>query len=151
MSQVELQVAVSGCEVPAAVQFKSWVDAAVGRRARDWEVCVRIVDHEESAGLNERYRGKPGATNVLSFVADMADEAGVRLLGDVVICAPLVDAEARAQGKPAVAHWAHLTVHGVLHLLGMDHQEPDDAKQMEDAERAVLAHLGYPDPYTVTV
>jgi probable rRNA maturation factor len=73
------------------------------------------------------------------------------LLGDVVICAPLVDAEARDQGKPLIAHWAHLTVHGVLHLLGMDHQESADAQLMEAAERAALAHLGYPDPYTVSV
>ncbi len=151
MSQVDLQVAVSGLDIPAAAQFQSWVVAAVGQRMRDWEVCVRIVDGDESAGLNERFRGKPGATNVLSFVADMADESGVRLLGDIVICAPLVASEARAQGKAVIAHWAHLTVHGVLHLLGMDHQEPGDATQMEDAERTVLAHLGYADPYTVTV
>ena len=151
MNQVDVQVAVSGCDVPAPAQFAEWAGVAVDKRASDWEVCVRVVDCDESAHLNERYRGKTGATNVLSFVADIADESGVRLLGDVVICAPLVDAEARAQGKPVIAHWAHLTVHGVLHLLGMDHREPADAQLMEAAERAALTHLGYPDPYTVSV
>jgi probable rRNA maturation factor len=150
MSQIEVQVAVSGTGVPARRQFETWATAAVGDRLREWELCIRIVGTRESAELNERYRGRTGATNVLSFAADLPPVTGIPLLGDIVICLPLVGAEARAQAKPVIAHWAHLTVHGVLHLLGMDHEDPNDAEQMEAEEKRVLSHLGYPDPYTVT-
>lgn len=150
MGCVDVQVAVTGCDLPESGDFERWVGAAIGTAVQDWDLCVRVVDTAESAQLNQRFRSKAGATNVLSFPAGLEDEAGTRMLGDIVICAQLVAAEASAQNKSGEAHWAHLTVHGTLHLLGMDHEDPADAQQMEDAERRILARLGYPDPYLVT-
>jgi probable rRNA maturation factor len=114
--------------------------AALGRRTG--EVTLRIVGPAESRALNRRYRKKDKPTNVLSFPYD---DPG--LLGDIVICAAVVNREAREQGKRREAHWAHMVVHGVLHLLGFDHIRPADAKVMERRERAILARLSFPDPY----
>ena len=119
----------------------------VPSRRGEAEVSVCLVDEGEMARLNSRYRGKDTATNVLSFPADLPPEIGLPLLGDLVICAPLVDAEAAAQQKPVDAHWAHLTIHGVLHLLGYDHQAPDQAAEMEALEISLLASMGIADPY----
>jgi probable rRNA maturation factor len=94
-----------------------------------------------------RFRSRKGATNVLSFTADVPSEAGIPLLGDIVICAPVVAEEARAQGKDPQAHWAHLVIHGLLHLLGFDHQTKAETQRMEAREISLLAGLGYPDPY----
>lgn len=110
------------------------------------ELGVHIVDRAESARLNGAYRDKPYATNVLSFPADVR-LPGFAALGDLVICAPVVEAEAEAQGKTLSAHVAHMVVHGVLHLLGFDHIGDDEADVMESTERRVLARLGYDDPY----
>ena len=110
-----------------------------------------IVDEEESAALNSRYRGKRGPTNVLSFGTEppaAAIDGELLPLGDLVICAAVVQREAREQGKPARAHWAHMVVHGVLHLKGFDHEKARDAEVMEAREREVLAALGFPDPYS---
>ena len=115
----------------------------------DPELSIRITDRDEAALFNETYRGKLGPTNVLSFAANPPPEAKSGLLGDIVICAPLVAEEARQQGKDEQAHWAHLIVHGVLHLLGYDHQNDPDAEQMEGLETAALARLGFADPYCV--
>ena len=101
----------------------------------------------EGAELNVRYRGREGPTNVLSFVSELPDDLGIDLLGDLVLCAPVVAAEAGDQGKAPADHWAHLVVHGVLHLLGHDHQADADAERMEAREREVLAGLGIDDPY----
>jgi probable rRNA maturation factor len=135
--------------VPGHGEFDTWCRAALAADAVG-EITVRGVDVDESADLNARYRGREGPTNVLSFPADAdlphaPDEPG--LLGDIVICAPLVAAEAEAQGKPAEAHWAHLVVHGVLHLMGYDHEAETDAEIMESRERRILAGLGFDDPY----
>jgi probable rRNA maturation factor len=113
------------------------------------EVVIRIVDETESAELNERYRNKPGATNVLAFPAgDMpVPDSEARPLGDVVICAPVVAREANEQGKTPEAHWAHIVMHGCLHLLGFDHEADDDARAMESREAELLAGLGFGDPY----
>ena len=111
------------------------------------ELSIRITDNEESARLNHTYRAKSGPTNVLSFPAEIAPETGSGLLGDLVICAPLVKLEATQQHKSEEAHWAHLVIHGVLHLLGHDHQEPAEAAQMEALEIDLLAHLGFRNPY----
>jgi probable rRNA maturation factor len=113
------------------------------------EIVIRIVDETESAMLNERYRGKPGPTNVLAFPAGdiAAPGIGTRLLGDVVICAPVVASEAESQNKPLEAHWAHLVIHGCLHLCGYDHESGAEAREMERRERALLAELGIGDPY----
>lgn len=124
------------------------VAAALAGRRDQAELCLRLVDEAESAALNHRYRGRSGPTNVLSFPCDAA-LPDCHLLGDLVICAPLVAREARAQDKAVADHWAHLTIHGVLHLLGYDHVEDADADIMENEERAVLAGLGIADPYAL--
>ena len=111
------------------------------------ELSVRITDNEEAADLNQTYRAKAGPTNVLSFPADVPAETRCGLLGDLVICAPLVQLEAAQQQKSEEAHWAHLVIHGVLHLLGHDHQIPAEAAQMEALEIDLLGLLGFPNPY----
>ena len=139
--------------LPAAVSFRRWVAAALDGRIREADLAIRIVDAKEGRALNRHYRGKDYATNVLSFPADVAEGVklpkGVKmpLLGDLVICAPVVAKEARDQGKPLNAHYAHLTVHGALHLLGWDHEDECDAECMEKLEREILAGLGIDDPY----
>ena len=139
--------------VPAAVSFRRWVAAALDGRIREADLAIRIVGNKEGRALNHHYRGKDYATNVLSFPAEIAEGVkmpkGVKmpLLGDLVICAPVVAREAKEQHKPAVAHYAHLTVHGVLHLLGWDHDDDKEAEAMEQLERDILAELGLPDPY----
>jgi probable rRNA maturation factor len=131
---------VSARSVPSAARLRRWAGAALGRRRG--ELTLRIVGPAESRTLNRRFRGKDQPTNVLSFPYG---EPGV--LGDIVICAAVVNREAREQGKRAPAHWAHMVVHGVLHLLGFDHIRPADARVMEGRERAILARLSFPDPY----
>ncbi|HOC11896.1 rRNA maturation RNase YbeY [Thermomonas sp.] len=137
--------------IPAAASFRKWVAAALAGRIREADLAIRIVDSEEGRALNRHYRGKDYATNVLSFPAELPEglPKGVKfpLLGDLVICAPVVAREADAQGKPRNAHYAHLTIHGCLHLLGMDHLDPREAEAMEQLERDILAGLGVPDPY----
>ena len=136
--------------MPAAVSFRKWVAAALEGRIREADLAVRVVGAKEGRALNRHYRGKDCATNVLSFPAELP--AGVDLpmplLGDLVICAPVVLKEAKEQRKAANAHFAHLTVHGVLHLLGLDHDDEREAEAMELLEREILAGLGYADPYT---
>jgi probable rRNA maturation factor len=137
--------------IPAAASFRKWVAAALAGRIREADLAIRIVDSEEGRALNRHYRGKDYATNVLSFPAELPEglPKGVKfpLLGDLVICAPVVAREADEQGKPRNAHYAHLTIHGCLHLLGMDHIDPREAEAMEQLERDILAGLGVADPY----
>ena len=141
---VSISYAVPRTGVPAATSFRKWVAAALKGRIREADLAIRIVDAKEGRALNRHYRGKDYATNVLSFPYE-AGRGGVR--GDIVICAPVVAREAREQGKSAEAHHAHLLVHGLLHLQGYDHEREADAARMERRERAVLAKLGFPDPY----
>jgi probable rRNA maturation factor len=133
--------------LPPPERFRDWVAAAVGRQRAQAEVSVRIVDAAEGQELNRRYRHRDYATNVLSFPADLPPELGLPLLGDLVLCAPVIAREAQAQRKPAEQHWAHLTVHGTLHLLGHDHETPAEAREMESLEVQVLERIGIPDPY----
>ncbi|WP_297833252.1 rRNA maturation RNase YbeY [Thermomonas sp.] len=137
--------------VPAAVSFRKWVAAALAGRIREADLAIRLVGAREGRALNRHYRGKDYATNVLSFPAELPEglPKGVKLplLGDLVLCAPVVAREAKEQGKPLAAHYAHLTVHGCLHLLGWDHEDPHEAEAMEQLEREILAGLGLPDPY----
>ena len=154
---IRLDVAVSYAGprtgVPAPVSFRKWVAAALDGRIREADLAIRIVGAKEGRALNRHYRGKDHATNVLSFPADIAD--GVKLpkgvvmplLGDIVLCAPVVAREAKEQKKPLAAHYAHMTVHGALHLLGWDHQDAREAECMEQLEREILAGLGIGDPY----
>ena len=134
-------------EVPSPQEFERWVGAALAGRRDAGELTIRVVGVTEGAALNETYRHRSGPTNVLSFPIDDSPELDLPLLGDLVICAPLVVREAHEQHKPAIAHWAHLTVHGALHLLGYDHEEPHEAEIMEGLEAEILAALGYADPY----
>ena len=133
--------------VPAEDAFRRWAEAALSGRRADVELAIRVVDEAESAELNSHYRGKIGPTNVLSFPAELPPGVPLPVLGDLVICAPVVLREAREQGKPAESHWAHLVVHGCLHLLGFDHEAEAEAEAMESLERRILAGLGLPDPY----
>ena len=148
---VSINYAVPRTGIPAAVSFRKWVGAALDNRIREADLAIRIVDTKEARALNKHYRGKDYATNVLSFPADLPEglPEGVRLplLGDLVICAPVVVREAREQNKPLAAHYAHLTVHGALHLLGWDHENDQDAECMEQLEREVLTTLVVEDPY----
>ena len=137
--------------MPAATSFRKWVAAALAGRIREADLAIRLVDEKEGRALNHHYRGKDYATNVLSFPAELPEglPKGVTLplLGDLVLCAPVVAREAKEQGKPLNAHYAYLTVHGCLHLLGWDHEDPREAEAMEQLEREILAGLGLPDPY----
>ena len=148
---VAVGYAIPRAGIPAAVSFRKWVAAALAGRIREADLAIRIVGTREGRALNRHYRGKDYATNVLSFPAELPEglPAGVRLplLGDLVICAPVVAREAREQRKPLAAHYAHLTVPGALHLLGWDHEDPREADCMEQLEREILAGLGLPDPY----
>lgn len=146
---VEVQVALEMAGLPTVAEFRRWVDAALAGAGydRDAEVVVRIVNEAESASLNQTYRHKAGPTNVLSFPFEAPVGVGVDLLGDIVICAPVVVREAIEQHKSLPAHWAHLAIHGVLHLLGHEHQDAAQAGAMEQLEIRILAGLGYPDPY----
>lgn len=145
--QLDLQLVSASSDVPAQDDFSRWVGAALEGRRGEAELAVRIVDEDEGRTLNREYRGKDYATNVLSFPAELPEDLGLQLLGDLVICAPVVAREAAEQGKPPLAHWAHLTIHGCLHLLGFDHQQELEAEAMEALETEILARLGYPDPY----
>ncbi len=133
--------------VPAAMSFRRWVAAALDGRIREADLAIRLVDDKEGRALNRHYRGKDYATNVLSFPADLPEGVKLPLLGDLVICVPVVTREATEQGKRLNDHYAHLTVHGALHLLGWDHEDEREAECMEQLEREILASLGIADPY----
>ncbi|KAB7774130.1 MULTISPECIES: rRNA maturation RNase YbeY [Xanthomonas] len=148
---VGVSYALPRAGLPAATSFRKWVAAALKGRIREADLAIRLVDDREGRALNQHYRGKDYATNVLSFPAELPEglPKGVKLplLGDLVICAPVVAREAAEQDKPLNAHYAHLTVHGVLHLLGWDHEDDKEAEAMEQLEREILADLGVSDPY----
>ncbi len=149
---LEVQKATQGSGIPVDATLEKWALAALaGFPSNRLELVLRLVDEAESRELNRTYRGKDSPTNVLSFPFEpppgLPLDANTDLLGDLVICAPVVASEAARQGKPLEAHWAHMVVHGALHLLGFDHQNADDAMEMECRERDILATLGYPDPY----
>jgi len=158
MIDLQLQFASQSTSLPDSKRMEDWIRQACPDRD-DVSIGIRIVDTDESAELNDQYRHKQGATNVLSFpfesphLPDDAyedDESLEDFLGDLVICAPVVEAEAVEQAKSLEAHWAHMVVHGVLHLQGYNHIEQADAEQMEALERTILANLGFPDPYLET-
>ena len=145
---VAVQYGVPPDGLPTPKHFQQWVEAAVGRQRKHAEVSLRVVDAAEGQELNRRYRHKDYPTNVLSFLADLPPGLDLPLLGDIVLCAPVIAREAEAQRKPVAEHWAHLTVHGTLHLLGHDHETPAEAREMESLECQVLEKMGIPDPYT---
>jgi probable rRNA maturation factor len=143
---IEVQYAVAGDTLPSPDDIRRWVVHALQVGRDDVELVVRIVDEAEMTALNQRYRGKSGVTNVLSFPYEPLPGVSSGLLGDVVVCAPVVAEEAIRQGKSPEAHWAHLVMHGVLHLQGYDHHHDRDAR-MEALETRLLAGLGFADPY----
>ena len=146
--ELDVQIALDMPGLPSTTDLHHWVEATlIGANYRqDAELTIRIVNEAESTALNETYRHKQGPTNVLSFPFEAPPGIDSPLLGDIVICAPVVLGEAIHQGKTPSAHWAHLVTHGVLHLLGYDHDE-EQAEVMEALEIRILAGLGYPDPY----
>jgi len=144
--EVDVQVATAFEPLPTESDFLLWVETALRDRT-DAELTLRLVDRDESRNLNSRYRSKDKPTNVLSFPADLPPGIDIPLLGDIVICAPLVSEEAGEQNKPLQSHWAHLVVHGVLHLLGFDHQQEEQAEEMEAIEVDLLTSLGFGNPY----
>lgn len=147
MLELDLQRATDAA-TPDDAALRAWCEQALRQRSADSEMTIRLVDEAEGRELNHTYRHKDYATNVLSFPADVPDELlDIPLLGDLVICVPVVEREAAEQGKSLQAHWAHLVIHGCLHLLGYDHIEDDEAEEMEALERELLAELGHPDPY----
>jgi probable rRNA maturation factor len=139
--RLNVQYATRARTVPGEAQFAQWVRAAL---RTDAEITVRLVGEREARELNRTYRGRDYATNVLTFV--LRDSTPYE--GDLALCAPVVAREAREQGKSLSAHYAHLTVHGVLHLQGFDHESARDAAAMEELEKRILKRLGYPDPYS---
>ena len=145
--KLDIQQVVELEELPGDAQFGLWAEAAMQSSRESAEVVIRIVDSAESQALNSEYRGKDKPTNVLSFPFEVPPEVETDLLGDLVICAPVVAEEAHGQGKTLDAHWAHMVVHGILHLRGYDHQDEQQALEMERLETEILKGLGYPDPY----
>lgn len=145
--QVYVEDASGAKGVPPEADIARWARAALSTSVRGGGLSVRIVGEAESRALNAQYRRKDMPTNVLSFPAELPAGVPLEEFGDLVICAPVVAREAAEQGKAPEAHWAHLVVHGCLHLLGFDHEEEAGAEIMEPLETKLLAEMGYPDPY----
>jgi probable rRNA maturation factor len=149
--QIDIESNSQSQQLPASADIERWIVAALNSQdLSEAEVSVYIVDDEESQELNAQYRGKDKPTNVLSFPADLPEEVEIPLLGDLVVCAPVVEREAAEQGKTLAAHWAHMLVHGSLHLLGYDHIEDTEAEAMEALETRIIIELGFPAPYAET-
>ena len=144
---LDLQRESADPALPATPTARRWVRAALAGRRERAELTVRLVDEPEMIELNQTYRHKTGSTNVLSFPFEAPPGITLALLGDVVICAPVVAREAAEQGKLLSAHWCHMVVHGVLHLLGFDHQTDNEAHTMERLETEIITALGFADPY----
>lgn len=145
---IDLQIATENIDnLPTETQIQQWANAAVRPKTLDPEITVRIVDEAESHDLNLTYRGKDKPTNVLSFPFECPDEVELPLLGDLIICRQVVEHEAAEQGKPVEAHWAHMVVHGCLHLLGYDHIDDEEAEEMESLETEIMTSLGFAAPY----
>lgn len=153
---LNFQLAAEQGDIPSEEDFGRWVSAALkhaegATNEEQQSLCIRVVDEEEISALNQTYRNKEGSTNVLSFPQDLpdfvAEATQEKALGDIVLCAPVVARQAQEQDKEMIAHWAHLTVHGVLHLLDYDHENQEEAEAMESIEIAILHQLGFANPY----
>lgn len=151
MNQLDIQLVFQSEGQPSQEQFQYWVDAALADYREDTEIVIRIVDEQESAALNQQYRHKQGPTNILSFPVDLPAGVELDLLGDLVVCAPVLEQEAQQQNKKLADHWAHIVIHGVLHLLGYDHIENGDAEEMEALEIVILNKLNINNPYTEVI
>jgi probable rRNA maturation factor len=146
MLNVDLQNDDEIESLPSINQFRQWIESSLLQSFDCLEQTIRVVNEAESQALNEQFRGKDKPTNVLSFPAD-DDYLEYDCLGDLVICVPVVESEALAQGKTRDAHWAHMVIHGMLHLQGLDHQNDQQAEVMETLEIKILSTLGYTSPY----
>lgn len=150
-AEFEIQRATTSANTPGDEQFRRWINAVPGNKAHIFELTIRIVDEPEAQRFNREYRGRDYATNVLSFPAELPEglpeEVRQNQLGDILICAPVVVNEALERQRPENDHWAHLTIHGILHLLGYDHEESAAASAMESLETKILRNLGISDPY----
>ncbi len=148
--ELDLQIATDATEhLPSEADFRLWVEKALPTLSDEFEVTIRIVDEDESQALNHEYRGKDKPTNVLSFPFEAPPGLELPLLGDLVICKKIVEQEAKEQEKPLLHHWAHMTIHGILHLRGYDHINDDEADEMESLETQLLASLSISDPYLI--
>ncbi len=147
-AKIDLQNDESLTNLPVQQDFETWVNAALVQKFDNLEQTIRLVGEAESRALNSQYRAKNSPTNVLSFTVEN-DYLDYECLGDLVICAPIVEQEAQQQGKPLPAHWAHMVIHGMLHLQGYDHQNAAEASVMEALEAKILSTLGYTNPYNV--
>lgn len=150
-ADVEIQRVTTSTTTPDDEQFERWINAVPGAGDSRFSVTIRIVDEQEAQRFNREYRNRDYATNVLSFPSELPEGLPLELrqsqLGDILICAPVVVREALNQKRPEADHWAHLTIHGILHLLGFDHEQPDEAMAMESLETEILGKVGVSDPY----
>jgi len=146
---VDLQLACGDKAVPSSEDFQRWAEAALSPYKKPFELTIRLVNSDEGRQLNHQYRNKDNATNVLSFPFEVPDGIELDLLGDLVICVEVVEQEAIEQNKTLQAHWAHMVIHGCLHLLGFDHIEDDEAEEMEALETQIITALGFAAPYDV--
>jgi probable rRNA maturation factor len=146
---VDLQLACDDKAVPKLSDFQCWTEAALAPYEKSFELTIRLVNIDESRQLNHQYRGKDKATNVLSFPFEVPDGIELDLLGDLIICVDVVEQEAAEQDKPINDHWAHMVVHGCLHLLGFDHINDDEAEEMEALETKIITGLGIAAPYEI--
>ena len=147
MNQLEIQIASNSTALPENKDFQHWVDTVLSNPQEQHEVVIRIVDEKESAALNQQYRHKNGATNILSFPFEAPEHINSPLLGDLVICAPILEQQAIQQQKKLQHHWAHIVIHGLLHLCGYDHIDDTEAEEMEAKEIALLKQLNINNPY----
>lgn len=145
--ELELQIASDAKTLPHPSQFKEWTSSVLSERFEEAELTIRIVDEAEMSDLNKQYRNKKGPTNVLSFPQENHPDVEITLLGDIIICAPIVEKEAIDNDKELLSHWAHMVIHGIYHLLGYDHQNDEDAKEMEELEIQTMLELGFKSPY----
>ena len=144
---LDIQIAVDDQPLPNDDEFQRWVEIALADQLDEAELCIRIVSSEESQELNSTWRGKDKPTNVLSFPFEAPPGFSSSMIGDLAICADVVATEAKEQNKALNAHWAHMVIHGVLHLIGFDHINDEDAEEMEALEIKLLAQLDIPNPY----
>jgi len=149
--EVELQIASQAKTLPHPAQFRTWVAHSLLNRVDAASMVIRVVDETEMTHLNERYRHKVGPTNVLSFPYEPMPGVISDFLGDIVICASIVQSESQTYNKPLLAYWAHMVVHGTLHLLGFDHEQEEEAHEMQELETEILLRLGFPPPYGDTI
>ena len=148
--KVDVQYAIDWPDLPDEGHLKLWANTALEDLKENAELTIRIVGEDEGTKLNEQWRKSQGPTNVLSFTHEAETEIAPNLLGDIVVCAPVVAREAKEQDKDIDAHWAHMVIHGVLHLNGFDHIKPEDADCMESLEIKILKELNYNNPYLIT-